>query len=71
MKLIKFNYFLIKSLYLNFFEKIVIINIEDYNFYDCNYYFGLFSGCYKFYFKILFKDYLSGLKLVKFFLVLN
>lgn len=61
----------IKNSYFNYFKKIVITNIEDYNFYDCNYYFGLFSGCHKFYFKILFKDYLSGLKPAKFSLSLN
>ena len=71
LKSIKLNSFPIKSSYLNFFEKPVITNIEDYNFYDCNYYFGLFSGCHKFYFKILFKDYLSGLKPAKFSLALN
>lgn len=60
-----------KNSYFNFFKKIVITNLEDYNFYDCNYYFGLFSGCHKFYFKILFKDYLSGLKPAKFSLALN
>lgn len=59
------------SSYFNFFEKIVITSLEEYNFYDCNYYFGLFSGCHKFYFKILFKDYLSGLKPAKFSLALN
>lgn len=67
----KLNYFPIKSSYFNFFEKPVITNVEDYNFYNCNYYFGLFSGCHKFYFKILFKDYLSGLKPAKFSLALN
>jgi hypothetical protein len=61
----------VKNSYFNFYEKIVITNLEDYNFYDCNYYFGLFSGCHKFYFKILFKDYLSGLKPAKFSLALN
>lgn len=71
LKSTKLNNFPIKSSYLNFFEKPVITNIEDYNFYDCNYYFGLFSGCHKFYFKILFKDYLSGLKPAKFSLALN
>ena len=67
----KLNYLPIKSSYFNFFEKAVITNVEDYNFYNCNYYFGLFSGCHKFYFKILFKDYLSGLKPAKFSLALN
>lgn len=61
----------IKNAYFNFLKKIVISNIDDYDFYDCNYYFGLFSGCHKFYFKILFKDYLSGLKPAKFSLALN
>lgn len=61
----------INNSYFNFFEKLVITNVEEYNFYDCNYYFGLFSGCHKFYFKILFKDYLSGLKPAKFSLALN
>lgn len=67
----KLSYIPIKSSYFNFFEKPVITNVEDYNFYNCNYYFGLFSGCHKFYFKILFKDYLSGLKPAKFSLALN
>lgn len=67
----KLNYLPIKNSYFNFFEKAVITNVEDYNFYNCNYYFGLFSGCHKFYFKILFKDYLSGLKPAKFSLALN
>lgn len=67
----KLNCFPIKNSYFNFFEKPVITNVEDYNFYNCNYYFGLFSGCHKFYFKILFKDYLSGLKPAKFSLALN
>ncbi len=71
LKSIKLNFFPIKNSYFNFFEKTVITNVEDYNFYDCNYYFGLFSGCHKFYFKILFKDYLSGLKPAKFSLALN
>ncbi len=71
LKSTKFQYFPIKSSYFNFFDKIVITSIEEYNFYDCNYYFGLFSGCHKFYFKILFKDYLIGLKPAKFSLALN
>jgi hypothetical protein len=71
LKSIKLTLFPIKSSYFNFFEKLVITNVEEYNFYDCNYYFGLFSGCHKFYFKILFKDYLSGLKPAKFSLALN
>ena len=56
LKSTKLDFFPIKSSYFNFFEKIVITSVEDYNFYDCNYYFGLFSGCHKFYFKILFKE---------------
>lgn len=71
LKSTKLSFFPIKSSYFNFFEKIVITNVEEYNFYDCNYYFGLFSGCHKFYFKILFKDYLTGLKPAKFSLALN
>lgn len=67
----KLNCLPLKTSYFNFFEKIVITSVEDYNFYDCNYYFGLFSGCHKFYFKILFKDYLTGLKPAKFSLALN
>ena len=71
LKSIKLNNLPLKNSYFNFFEKLVITNVENYNFYDCNYYFGLFSGCHKFYFKILFKDYLSGLKPAKFSLALN
>src|SRR3990167_3792647 len=71
LKSTKLAFFPIKSSYFNFFEKLVITNVEEYNFYDCNYYFGLFSGCHKFYFKILFKDYLTGLKPAKFSLALN
>ena len=71
LKSVKINCFPIYNSYFNFREKIVITNVEEYNFYNCNYYFGLFSGCHKFYFKILFKDYLSGLKPAKFSLALN
>lgn len=71
LKSIKLNNLPFKNSYFNFFEKLIITNVENYNFYDCNYYFGLFSGCHKFYFKILFKDYLSGLKPAKFSLALN
>lgn len=60
-----------KLTYFNFLDKPIISNIEEYNFYDCNFYFGLFNGCHKFYFKILFKDYLIGLKPAKFSLTLN
>lgn len=60
-----------KLAYFNFSEKRIISNIDEYNFYDCNYYFGLFNGCHKFYFKVLFKDYLIGLKPAKFSLALN
>lgn len=67
----KYDILFLKNSYFNFFKKLVITNIEEYNFYDCNYYFGLFSGCHKFYFKLLFKDYLMGLKPAKFSLALN
>lgn len=71
LKNINIDFFMKKNQYFNFLKKIVILNVEDYNFYDCNYYFGLFSGCHKFYFKILLKDYLIGLKPAKFSLALN